>query len=312
MQLYKVYRTIRRYLEDMNLNILKDSKLSKYKIGIGSYAYRYHIGTDSFQPGIPMKTTDFMLKAHQLGYNLVQLCENLMIVNATNDELLHIKHKAEEYGLIIEVGMNGLEQESLKRHIEICNLLSARFLRIVLGGGSPICRNDLNEAAGKAIEVLSKNIEEIKKSEITVGIENHFDFPTAAIVDIVKAINEPSIGIIADTTNCLGFIEKPEEMLCLAGPHLLSVHIKDYIVKKVEGGYFITGQILGKGFLDAYSFLKTAFSYNPHVSIILEMTIKKEDTEKEKVLYMENNAVEQSTNYLFTLLETIIQTEKGV
>jgi len=295
------------------LNCEANNVLSKCKIGIGSYAYRYHMGTGSFRPDVPMRINDFLEKAHQLGYNLVQLCENTMIAYATRNELLEIKNKADELGLTVEVGMNGLDCENLKKHIEICNILSSKFLRIVIGGGSPIHKNVLQEAANRAVELLSGNIDELKKNKITIGIENHFDFPTSVLVDIVKTVDESCIGMIADTTNCLGFVERPEEMLSLAGPYLLSVHIKDYVVKKVEGGYLITGEILGKGFLDAYCFLKKAFSYNPQASVILEMTIKKEDDRRrEEVLCMENNAVEQSTDYLFKLLERIKQTEKGV
>ena len=44
--------------------------------------------------------------------------------------------------------------------------------------------------------------------------------------------------------NGLRFLERPEETKVKARPYVLSMPFKDYTIRKVEAGYFVTGAVI--------------------------------------------------------------------
>ncbi len=268
-----------------------------FKLGIGSFAYRYAIGCRDFIPEKPMNTLDFLDEAARLGYQGVQLCENLNYVNLSEQELFQIRERAKRLGLFIELGMKGISMENCQKHLSIARVLSSKFLRIVLGDHQSLREDDdLQLRSIKALKALLPYLEE---AEMSVGIENHFDLCTKELVEIVKEVNHSRVGLIFDTTNGLGFMERPEETFHLIQPYLLSMHLKDFVIKKVEAGYFITGTTLGRGQLATAELVNRALRNKPNLSIILEMTIRRDENKsQEEVLLWEKQSIEASTRFL--------------
>lgn len=275
-------------------------------IGIGSYAYRYAIGFQNFTPQTPMTIFDFLSDTQRLGLDRVQLCENLSYADFPASTLCEVKAMADELGLSIEVGMRDLTQENLDKHLEIADLLSSRFLRVVLGENRAYKDDNPHALTQRTISVLEGALNDLRRSGTVVGIENHFDVATEYLVKIAETIADEHIGLIFDTTNCLGFIIRPEEALKMIGPYLVSVHVKDYVVHKVEAGYLIRGAILGEGWLPLEDILRSVLSYNPAVSLILEMTIRREPEQGiEEVIAWEKQAIQHSVKVLRDRLQHI-------
>jgi len=183
--------------------------------------------------------------------------------------------RAQEFGLFLELGMRDLTPANLEKHLNLAEIMDAHFLRVVLGGNLVMPEEPPDALTHQAIAVLRAAMSDIHRLNLTLGLENHFDVPTAHLVQIVREIHDPQVGLIFDTTNGLGFINRPEETLRQIGPYLLSVHLKDYIVQKVEAGYLIRGTVLGEGWLDLDAILQSVLAYNPDASLILEMTIRR-------------------------------------
>jgi hypothetical protein len=81
------------------------------------------------------------------------------------------------------------------------------------------------------------------------------------------------------------------------------MHIKDYTIRKVEGGYSVTGTVLGKGMLDLPAVLRCAAGAPNLRSIILEMSVKRDETAPaEVVICRERQAVLESRDYLLRQL----------
>lgn len=278
-------------------------------LGIGSYAYRYAIGTQNFTPSHSMTEIEFFTEAHKLGLDGVQLCENLAYADYPFSEYRALKIVAQKLGLFIELGMRNLTEQNLQRHLEIAELLSSRFIRIVLGENSNYREENPERLIQQARSILKNALPDLQSSGMTLGIENHFDVPTDDLVRLVQEIDDEHVGLIFDTTNCLGFIQTPEDALAMIGPYLVSVHLKDYIVHKVEAGYLIRGAILGEGWLPLGEILESVRTYNPTASIILEMTTRRDpDQTVEATLAWEREAIEQSVRTLRRLLQSRTRT----
>lgn len=276
------------------------------RIGIGSFAFRYNIGFAGFQPPSPMSVLGFLEEAYNLGYEGVQLCENLNYVDLGKEELLEVKKRAEELGLFIETGMKNITLDNVKRHLEIAEILSSKMLRIVVGENGVYPEENSVELRNRAVHILSSVLPQCISKGIRIGLENHFDLPTADLIQIIREINSPEIGLIFDTTNALGFTERPEETLEAIGAHLISIHLKDYNIRKVEAGYLITGTVLGEGRLNTKDILKKALQINPGLSIILEMTTRRDENyQLGEVIAWEKDVVKSSTEYLFKTVSQI-------
>ena len=276
--------------------------------GISSYAYRYHIGTEEFTPDPPMSVHGFLREAARLGFGGVLLCENLSFAKLDRDGLLEVRAEALRLGLCIEIGMRTLSEENLDMHLHMAGILSSRFLRIVLGPGGTVPEASLEKLSQTSIAILKKALPNLEKDGVTIGIENHFDLPTSWLAHIVDEVGSPRVGMVFDTTNGLGFMEKPEETLETIGKRLLSVHIKDFLFQKAEAGYLMSGTVLGEGLLDLDGLLRRILQLNPLASLILEMTMRRPGAmEERQILQWETEAVEKSARRLQQALDLIFR-----
>ena len=268
----------------------------KPRAGIGSFAYRYAIGFRGFHPGRPMSLADFLETAAHGGWDGVQLCENLGYADLSDADLAAAAAQAKRLQLAVEIGLNGLTGQNLDRHLEIAEIFGSDLIRVVVGA----------TGVEESLKILRPALQRLRSQGIRLGLENHFDLTLDQLTDIVRQLDSEQVGIIFDTTNGLGFLEKPEEAMAKAQPYLISMHIKDYTVRKVEAGYYVTGAVLGKGRLDVPAVLRCAAGAPNLGSIILEMTVKRDETaSSDAVIDREQAAVLESRDYLFQELAKV-------
>jgi sugar phosphate isomerase/epimerase len=268
-------------------------------LGISSYAFRYAIGFPGFAPGRPMDASAFLREAGRLGLRHAQLCENLAFAHAPRAALERLRDEATDLGLALEVGMKSLSAASLDRHLDIAHVLRSRFLRVVLGAGGDFPDPDPDALARRAVAALRAALPRIRDLDLGVGIENHFDLRTAQLVRVVDAVDDGRVGMVFDTTNALGFGERPAETLAAIGARVVSVHLKDYSIRKVEAGYLVSGEVLGEGLLDLKTILGEVERLNPRATVLLEMTIRRrEGASPDEAAAWERDAIERSAAVL--------------
>ena len=262
------------------------------KLGIGSFSYRYAIGNKDFIPHIPMDLFRFAESAKKLGYQRIQICENLNYTDENIETLYCAAQYMADLKLEVELGLNGLSPEALKKHLDLCKVFQCSLLRVVIGHGEW----PQEKLYQYAFETILDIVPQLEQEGITLGIENHFDLTTDNIIRLIRELNSVCVRAIYDTTNSIGFIEAPMETLDKLLPYCVSAHIKDYEIQKVEAGYQMQGKILGTGHLDLPR-LKAKFeSANDLQSLILEMTIcRRTCAPEEEVLAEEQEQICKST-----------------
>lgn len=266
------------------------------RVGIGSFAFRYAIGFRGFRPGKPMSAADFLETAAEGGWEGAQLCENLGYASLSDADLAAVAAQAERLRLFVEIGLNGLTDQNLGRHLDIAEMFGSDLVRVVVG----------ETGVEESLKILRSALPRLRSQRITLGLENHFDLTMDQLIDIVRQLGDERVGIIFDTTNGLGFLARPQEDIVKARPYLVSIHIKDYTILKVEAGYFVTGAVLGKGMLNVPTVLRCAVGAPNLRSIILEMTVKRDETATvDAVIHREQAAVVESRDYLFQELPKV-------
>jgi len=266
------------------------------RVGIGSFAYRYAIGFRGFNPGKRMLIGDFLQTAADGGWKGVQLCENLGYADLSDSDLAAVAAQAKRLQLFVEIGLHGLTERNLNRHLDVAEIFGSDLIRVVLG----------ETGIEESLKILRSARQRLLSQRIRLGLENHFDLTMGELLGIVRQLDDQQFGIVFDTTNGLGFLERPQEELVKAQPYLISMHIKDYTVRKVEAGYFVTGAVLGKGMLDVPAVLCCASGAPNFRSIILEMTVKRDESAAvAAVIRREQAAVLESRDYLVQELSKI-------
>ena len=191
------------------------------------------------------------------------------------------------------------------KHLEIADIMSSKSSCCNRLKAFTPAREKRSSIIRNATGILKEALPYCKEHNIRIGIENHFDLTSDDLVEIVRLIDDESVGLILDTTNCLGFIEKPSETLEKFGPYLFSVHLKDYLVEKVEAGYLVSGTVLGEGLLDCEQILKGCIKYNPDCNITRDDNKKTRNAEYQRRTLWEKNA-KKSKAYLDRLTGSLI------
>jgi len=125
------------------------------------------------------------------------------------------------------------ELGELRKWVDVAAKLGAGHIR-VFGGKVPKDSNDA-EAAGWVVQVLSKAGEYAGTKGVMLGLENHGGITDKAetIVDIVKRVNSPWVGINLDTGNFKTKIYPQIEMIA---PHAINVQVKVEVTEDGKTG----------------------------------------------------------------------------
>lgn len=246
-----------------------------------------------------------MATALDLGFCGVQLCENLSYATSPDEELAAVAEIADANRLFLELGLRDLSAESLAHHLDLAERMGARLVRVVIGPQGPYPAPNPDELVESAIDTIATAIPRLESTGIRIGVENNFDITTPRLVEVVESVDHELVGYVFDTTNGVGFVERPEETLEALSSRLFSVHVKDYEIEKVEAGYFVSGCVLGHGELDLDPILAAIATSEYDPSIILEVKIRKDRCNERSVVAWERHQVEASLQYLRAAIDRL-------
>ena len=127
-------------------------------------------------------------------------------------------------------------------------------------------------------EFSTKSINSLKLAEpvvrnmgVKLAIENHKDWRTAEMIELLNTIDSEWIGVTLDTGNNISLLEDPMEVVEALAPYAFTVHLKDMAVAEYEDGFLLAEINLGQGFLDLDKMITVIKDHNPDIRFNLEM-----------------------------------------
>ncbi|HEY1860909.1 MAG TPA: TIM barrel protein [Gemmataceae bacterium] len=111
----------------------------------------------------------------------------------------------------------------------------------------------------------------VEKYEVRMAVENHKDLQATELLDMVKKLDCPFIGVCLDTGNSIALLETPDRTLDMLAPHTFTTHIKDMGVEECADGFLLAEVPLGTGFLDLPNIVATLRKARPEIHLNLEM-----------------------------------------
>lgn len=213
------------------------------QLGLGSYAYRWSIGIKDQVPAQPLTAFDLLDRAEAMGLSMVQYADNMPLHKYSEADHHRLYEVAQDKGLYLELGTQCFNAEEVDEYIEIGKRLHSKILRVALDEA------DSHVPVPVLAEQLRPRVERARKAGMKIAIENHFNYPSPRMVELLDAVNDDHLGVCLDVANSICANEWPEETITMLAPYTINLHLKDYeITPDVYGvGFRIHGVPLGQG-----------------------------------------------------------------
>jgi sugar phosphate isomerase/epimerase len=151
----------------------------------------------------------------------------------------------------------------------------AEVVRVVLLGGRRYevfaKADDFTKFSRNAKATLETAEPLARAAGVKLAVENHKDFRTDELLDLLRALASPWVGVCVDTGNNLALLEDPSATIAALAPLVLSVHLKDMGLEESGDGFRLAEVPLGQGVLDLPAIVAGLRKGNPRVRFQLEM-----------------------------------------
>lgn len=212
-------------------------------LGLGSYAFRWSIGIRDRQPAQPMTAFDLLDQAHKRGLKVMQYADNLPLDRLSEADHFRIAEIAQARGIALELGTQCFDADEVARYLTIGRRLDAKILRVALDA------EDAHLLVPQLAEQLRPLLDNARAAGMRIAIENHFNYPSPRMVDLLNTVCDPTLGVCLDVANSICAGEWPEETVAMLAPFTINLHLKDYVITPdpYGVGFRIHGVPLGQG-----------------------------------------------------------------
>ncbi|WP_108397528.1 sugar phosphate isomerase/epimerase family protein [Devosia submarina] len=235
-------------------------------LGIGSYAFRWHVGIKDRVPEQPISAADILDHAARLGVKLVQFADNLPLHTLGKREIEDLAGQSRDLGITLELGMTGCDPALVRQYLELARRLDVSLLRI-----APTAEE--SAASDDAIAVMfTRLLDECRSAGVTLAVENHFHLPSPRLVHIIASVANDTLGVCLDVANSIACQEWPLTTIDLLAPFAVNLHLKDFRIALDPhgvGGSFV-GTPLGQGRFDPATVFDALERHSRQVNTILE------------------------------------------
>jgi sugar phosphate isomerase/epimerase len=111
----------------------------------------------------------------------------------------------------------------------------------------------------------------VRRHGLRLAVENHKDYRTDELLDVLGRLASPHVGVCVDTGNNLALLEPVESTVAQLAPWAVSCHLKDMAVEETSEGFLLSEVPLGQGMLDLAGIVQTLTRANPQLQFSLEM-----------------------------------------
>jgi sugar phosphate isomerase/epimerase len=165
--------------------------------------------------------------------------------------------------------------DRFERDVRTAKEAGVRVLRTVMLGGRRYetfaTAAAFKEWADRAIRSLTWAEPIVARHQMSLAVENHKDWRTFELIEILKKLDSRHVGVCVDTGNNLALLEDPLEVVQALAQWALSTHLKDMAVSEYEDGFLLSEVRLGSGFVDLKRVIAILRQARPEIRFNLEM-----------------------------------------
>jgi sugar phosphate isomerase/epimerase len=213
------------------------------KVGIDSYCYHRFFGEvypDQKPPLKKMTMQDFLQRSKELKVDGVSL-ESCFFPSTDAGWFKELKAQLDEYKFDrvyawghpdgLERGKNWTAYEEMVTMIPYAKAIGADVMRVV--GSSLMFRREPHGPQIKAlVKMFKKAVKVAKDNGVKLAVENHIDFTSDEILQLITEVDSENFGLNFDTGNFLRLLDDPIAGMEKLAPYVLATHVKDLMPDK--------------------------------------------------------------------------------
>jgi sugar phosphate isomerase/epimerase len=247
------------------------------KVGIDSYCYHRFFGEvypDQKPPAKKMTVQDFLARAKELKVDGVSLESCFFPKKAGQSWFKDLKTQLDEFKFDrvyawghpdgLERGKNVTAYNEMVSGIPNAKAIGADVMRVV--GSSLMFRHEPHGPQVKALaKMFKKAVKVAKEWDVKLAIENHIDFTSDEILQLLEMVDSDYFGLNFDTGNFLRLLDDPIRGMEKLAPYVLATHVKDLMPDKnarPTDWHFFAGVPVGKGLINNQKLAELLFKAN--------------------------------------------------
>ena len=235
------------------------------KIGIDSYCFHRFFGEvypEQDQPPFSMTLEDFIKFAKELDVDGVSL-ESCFIPQREDASYMQgIKAMLDDYGMDrvyawghpdgLEGGKNEAEYKEMIKSFEAAKNIGADVMRVV-GSSLMFVKEPHQPQIDRLVKMFKEALPVAKDYDIKMAVENHIDFTSDEILQLLERVDSPYLGLNFDTGNFLRLLDDPIKGMEKLAKYTYATHIKDLKVQRgvtPDTWYFFSSTPVGDGYVN--------------------------------------------------------------
>lgn len=247
------------------------------KVGIDSYCYHRFFGEvypDQKKPAKDWTMQDFLKRAHELQVDGVSLESCFFPKNVDKAWFADLKAQLDDYHMDrvyawghpdgLERGQNWVAYREMVAGIPNAVAIGTNVMRVV--GSSLMFRHEPHQPQIKGlVEMFKKAVKVAQDHGVKLAVENHIDFTSDEILQLLCEVDSEYFGLNFDTGNFLRLLDDPIKGMEKLAPYVLATHVKDLTPDKCArptDWHFFAGVPVGQGLIDNRTLAKLLHEAN--------------------------------------------------
>jgi sugar phosphate isomerase/epimerase len=259
--------------------------------GISTYAYFWRISDRAPEP---MTLPAMLRDTAALGGEVLQICDYAPIESYDRARLADVRATADDLGLTLELGTRGIRPEHLLKYLDMAGELGVTLVRSMLNTA------DHRPDTAEAVALLEEAVPRYADAGVTLGLETYEQVATDDLVSVVRAVDDPHLGIVLDPGNSVARLERPVDVVAATAPYVVNIHVKDFAFTRRDGwvGFTYAGCPLGEGLLDHDGMIAAVRPAERGINQIVEHWLPWQDEGYDATARLEHQWTQHSINTL--------------
>lgn len=152
----------------------------------------------------------------------------------------------------------------------------------------------------EAVALLKEAVPRYAAAGVTLGLETYEQVATDDLVSVVRAVDDPHLGIVLDPGNSVARLERPADVVAATAPYVVNIHVKDFAFTRRDGwvGFTYAGCPLGEGLLDHDGMIAAVSPEERGINQIVEHWLPWQDEGYDATARLEHQWTQHSINTL--------------
>lgn len=133
------------------------------------------------------------------------------------------------------------------------------------------CISEWRTFVERSRESIAAALPILDRYRIPLGLENHKDWTTDELADLMKEYSSEYFGVCLDFGNNISLLDEPMEAIARLAPYTTVTHMKNIDVRPYEDGFLLSEVAPPDGMLDLPEIVRAIRSYRPQTRFVLEM-----------------------------------------